>query len=504
MVPKRIVIVGGGTAGWMCANMFAHHWQNHDTIITLVESDSIATVGVGEGSTPFLRQFFHTLNIKEHHWMEACDATFKCGIAFPNWTQSPANYFHPFYSEVDQSVAEDFFHACQLRRQGYDCATQPDDYFVTAHLAYQHRTPVDPNGFDHGVDYGYHFDAEKLAKFLSLHAQSLGVQRIIDTVTQVHTNHGKITAIETQHQGNIEADLYVDCSGFRGLLIRQALQEPYIDYSDYLLVNRAVALGTPNRDSQNIPSYTTSKALEHGWMWSIPLQSRTGNGYVYSDQYLSPQQAEQKLREELQFEQGDVLHLQWTPGRIEQHWKGNCLAIGLSQGFLEPLEAPMLNMIQHSIECFIEHYDRVDGDDALLATAKLKFNQTINTLIDGTRDYLQAHYVLNSRNDSPFWSACRENPTRSRVLNDIVDGWQSNKPFDPILARHVSSLAYMKTSWYCLLSGMGAYQPATQSSLRLASRKHARAIQKCEFMAAQFPLQGAYFSANSQQKVKYS
>ncbi len=477
MIPKSIVIVGGGTAGWMTANLMMHHWQDLGVKITLIESSEIGTIGVGEGSTPFLRHFFETLGIQEKQWMPLCDATFKCGIGFPNWCGEDGNkqYFHPFYNEIDSQTAVDFMQSCQHRRQGFDTPCLPDDYFVTAYLAYQNKAPYDGQQKTIGVDYGYHFDSAKLGTFMAQHAMKMGVKRVIDTVETVHKDGENIGSIDAKTHGRFDADLFIDCSGLNGLLIQQTLNEEFINYQDYLPNNRAVAIATPHKESDELGSYTVSKGLSAGWMWQIPLQSRVGNGYVYSDQYLDKEAAEQELRETLDDFESPALHLKWTPGRIQNHWKANCLAVGMSQGFLEPLEAPMLNLVQQTIELFIETCG-VSAEQQ----HKNTFNITINNLVDGTRDYLQAHYATNSRTDSQYWRDSSSNQHRSSALNSILTSWRTQQNFDTSLASHHEVMVYGKTSWYCLLAGMDYFPNIDKRGLKLINRKHQRAISYCQ------------------------
>ncbi len=492
MIPKKIIIVGGGTAGWMCASMLAKKWHAHAVQITLVESKKIGTIGVGEGSTPFLRQFFQSLNISEKEWMPACDATYKCGIAFPDWcgANAPKSYFHPFYSEIDSPLVNDFFNSCQQRREGYNSPCLPDDYFITAYLAQQNKAPYTPKNETLGVDYGYHFDAEKLGNFLSKYAQSLGVRHINDKVSAVKHLDNNIETISTEYHGILRGDLFIDCSGFNGLLIQKTLGETLTSYEKYLPNNRAVAIATQHDDTSQYGTYTLSKALESGWMWSIPLQSRIGNGYVYSSQYLSNEDAEQQLRKALDEYTAPALHLSWTPGRINQHWKGNCLAVGLSQGFLEPLEAPMLNLVQQTCEAYIEYSERFENN----AETRSQFNHMINRFIDGTRDYLQAHYAVNSRNDSQYWIDNRNNTHQSTTLKSLINGWKSTESFDAVLARHCNELVYAKTSWYCLFSGMGHYHPHQKGELDLSNQKWQNAKNHCQNLADKFVNQSALFS----------
>lgn len=497
MIPKSIVIVGGGTAGWMAANLMMHHWQDLGVSITLIESSDIGTIGVGEGSTPFLRHFFETLGIAEAQWMPMCDATFKCGISFPNWCDEQRNtrYFHPFYNEIDSNAAVDFMQSCQHRRQGFDTPCLPDDYFATAYLAYHDRAPYDTNQRPLGVDYGYHFDSAKLGAFMAQHATKLGVKHVNDTVVSVTKNGQNIGSIETLMHGQLNADLFIDCSGMKGLLIQQTLGEALLNYQDYLTNNRAIAIATPYKTSDNFGSYTISKGLSSGWMWQIPLQSRVGNGYVYSDKYQTKEEAEHELRHELDDFQSPSLHLNWTPGRIQHHWQGNCLAVGMSQGFLEPLEAPMLNLVQQTIELFIETCSIADEQQN-----RIKFNNIINNLIDGTRDYLQAHYATNSRSDSQYWQDVRNNPNRSDALSSVLSSWCSPQNFDTCLAQHHALTVYGKTSWYSLLAGMDVFPNIDKKGLKLIKRKHQRATAHCQQLLQRSVNQHTLFDAIEEAK----
>lgn len=455
--PAQIIIVGGGTAGWMAANLLNNQLAKWRIKITLIESNNIATVGVGEGSTPYLKEFFDTLGIDESEWMPACNATYKCGIRFPGWStvEHQTSYFHPFYSDLDGPFAAPFFEACNKKRHGQVEATNPDHYFFTQQLAICKKAPKSHTRND-DLNYGYHFDAALLGEYLKQNGIKNGVKHINDNVESVHLDkQGNIAILSTYESGPIRGDIFIDCSGFKGLLIQQTLNEKLIPYTDYLFCDSAVALPTPHSNTGIAPE-TISKGMKAGWMWNIPLVSRYGNGYVFSSNYLSPEAAEQELRKTLNIEKSDekALHLNWTPGRISRHWKQNCVAIGLSQGFLEPLEAPMLFIIQRSIEGFIEHFVTGGFSDQF----RDKFNQEINIIIDGTRDYLQAHYKLNSRSDSDFWRRCRDNPNMSTPLQDILRAWKTAENFDQVLAKHQTKLAYLKTSWYCLLAGHGYFK----------------------------------------------
>ncbi|MFT5838325.1 MAG: hypothetical protein ACI9UT_000817 [Flavobacteriales bacterium] len=457
-VLRKIIIVGGGTPGWMTACLMVHQLVQSGTAITLIESKEMSTVGVGEGITPFLKEIFDLLNIPEAQWMSACNVTYKCGIGFPDWSTEPQyeSYFHPFYSDLDGPLAKQFFDLCDARRAGENVYAHPDDFFVASTFAQQNKAPVSGTISPEKLVYAYHFDAVLLSQFLRRHALQLGVHHIDDKVTNVIQNtKGNIALLQTQNSGQLRGDFFVDYSGFGGLLIQKTLGEELVSYKKHLFNNSAVAIQTPLEVTNPLSSYTVSKALRCGWVWQIPLANRYGNGYVYSSDYLDKEQAEQELRDVLgPAAQGQkALHLHWQPGGIEQHWKRNCLAIGLSQGFLEPLEAPMLFVVQKSIERFIELFTQCDFSDQ----KQDDYNKEINAMIDGTRDYLQAHYKLNSRQDTQCWRDNRDNTALSNTLTAILNTWFEGGSLDLTLHQNMHKLAYLKTSWYCLLAGKGRF-----------------------------------------------
>lgn len=484
---KNILIVGGGTAGWMAANLMAKAWGSKGIKITLIESTKLGTIGVGEGSTPYLRNLFQRLSIPEHEWMPACHATYKCGISFPGWADSPGyeSYFHPFYSMIDKDGAPKFFENCTYRRHGKDVYAHPDDFFVTSAIAKACKAPIAQKRLQHNVEYGYHFDAELLGRFLKKKAVSNGVVHLDDKVQDITlSSQGDITYLTTENSGNIYADFFIDCSGFKGLLIQKALGETLISKKSYLKCNSAVAIPTPLDSTKKIPSETVSQALKYGWVWNIPLTKRFGNGYVYCSDYISKEDAENELREHLGITDTNIkaLHLNWTPGRIEQHWKKNCLAVGLSQGFLEPLEAPMLYLVQRTIENFIAYFEHTNFTNDL----QPRFNREINLLIDGTVDYLQAHYKLNTRNDSKFWQDCRENTNMSASLDAIIKGWDSGDNFEVTMQQQINTQVYQRASWYCILSGMGRYPAITEPTIDIAEENHRKSKINCVKLSENF------------------
>lgn len=474
--PKSILIVGGGTAGWMAANTLLKNWP--DCQISLVESKDIGIIGVGEGATPYLKQYFRDLNIAEAEWMPACDATYKVGINFENWStvQGYKNYFHPFFSSLDKQPAEMFFYNSGLRRRGWDADATPGNYFVAAQIANQKLLPISQQTDGVDIDYAYHFDSAKLGGFLRDVAKQKGLKHIIDNVVDVSLdNQQSIDSVLTEHNGKLQADFYLDCTGFRALLINKALKQEYRSYSDNLFNDSAVAIPTAIDSHEAVCPQTRSIALSNGWMWKIPLTSRTGNGYVYSSDFITASDAEAELRRTLKLSDSvdvNARHLKMRIGRLEQHWFKNCLAVGLSQGFIEPLEATALMLVQFTLQRFVECFDK-QGRSADIAQSK--YNQGLNQTFDGVRDYIVAHYKLNTRSDSEYWIANRENKQVPEALTAILSAWDNGQDVEQVLSTLRNDLVYLRPSWYCILSGMGRFPAALKATNRGASAHDANA-----------------------------
>lgn len=460
--PRSIVIVGGGTAGWMAASILLHAWKDQGVQITLVESEDIGIIGVGEGSTPALRKFFGYLQIAEQDWMPACNATYKAGIYFDNWSTVAGceSYFHPFYTAWDQQGAFAFVDSVNKRRQGLAADAHPNRYFLAWHLAQANKAPLPVDArLGNQVNYGYHFDSHLLGQFLRERAKSLGLIHIVDNVTRVELNpSGAIAAVHTQQQGPLSGDFFIDCTGFAALLIGKTLQEPFISFKENLFNDAAVTL--PTSIGATIPSATRSTALGYGWAWQIPLSNRYGNGYVYSSDFISAEQAEQELRVHLgaAAQGATARHLKMRVGRVEQHWKKNCLAVGLSQGFIEPLEATALAIVQSTLENFVDCFDQQVTDKT-----KDNFNNYINKLIDNIRDYIVTHYLLNTRTDTAYWQACRANTRHSAKLAALIATWDKGENFMELLFKQERAIAYKPESWFCIFAGMGRFNAVEQA-----------------------------------------
>lgn len=453
---RRIVVVGGGTAGWMTALIFARALIERGVEITVVESPNVGIIGVGEGSTPWLRGFFDSLDIEEAEWMPPCHATYKCGITFDGWSTKPGfeRYFHPFASMLDNLTMTQFVHNVDARVQGADVTAHPDRFFIATRLARGHLAPKPAEHFPFDIWHGYHFDSVLLGQFLHRKALQRGVRYKAAHVTHANLDErGAIASVGTREGETIAADLFVDCSGFAGLLIDQALHTPYVSFAENLFNDAAIAIPTPLGEA--LPSETVSTAMRHGWAWKIPLTERYGNGYVYSTQSCSPDQAEKELREHLGLLDSDTpaRHLKMKVGRVTRHWNQNCLAIGLSQGFIEPLEATALLFIQQTASAFVEFLERGDLGEA----AHEQFNARVNEHFEGTRDYIVTHYKTNSRSDTEYWRANAANKQLSEPLKQLLSLWMSGKGIAPAVRKQALGKGYPVFSWYSIMAGMGIF-----------------------------------------------
>jgi tryptophan 6-halogenase len=454
----HFVILGGGTAGWMAACLIAKHWPQHK--ITVVESPDIGIIGVGEGSTPQLKMFFETLGIREAEWMPKCNATYKAGISFHGWSDRPGfeSYFHPFHTDLDGFTEHQFAYRTRARRTGRDVWAHPDRFFLPAKIAAERRAPIAPANFPFEIGYGYHFDAVLVGRMLREHAVGkLGVVHLERTVSDVVLDDtGLVSALRIHHNELISGDFFIDSSGFRGTIIQKALAEPFRPFAENLFNDRAVAMPT-NDDDADIRSETRATALSAGWAWKIPLTNRAGNGYVYSSRYLDADAAETELRTHLGMLDADVeaRHLQMNVGRVERSWVKNCLAVGLSQGFIEPLEATALHIVQATVEGFIDAYEQ-GGMTAANADA---FNDRIARRYDGIRDYIVAHYRMNQRTDSSYWRDNAANDALSDNLKAIMTAWFTGADLAEEIARLDIARYYSSLSWHCLLAGYGTFPP---------------------------------------------
>ncbi|MEH3104935.1 MAG: tryptophan 7-halogenase [Sphingomonas phyllosphaerae] len=406
---QRVVVVGGGTSGWMTAAALARLLPTRCSV-ELVESEAIGIIGVGEATLPHIRAFNERLGIVEADFMAATRATFKLGIEFRDWGRIGDSYIHPFGTFGRGSGAVQFHHYyTRLLRAGV--ALPPIEAFSMAcSLARANRfgqPSRDAQQIASTFGYAYQFDAVAFAPYLRRFAEQLGARRTEGRIVSAERDveSGDVTALVLDDGRRVEGDLFVDCSGFAALLIGKELGEPFEDWSRWLPADRAVAM--PCRTETSVTPYTSAVAMPSGWRWRIPLQHRTGNGYVFASDFLSETDAADAL---IGAVEGEPLvaprTLRFKAGRRTRSWSGNVVAIGLASGFLEPLESTSLYLVQQAITALVELFP----ERAISSVDRDEFNRLINMEYDRVRDFLILHYHATERDDSPFWNYVRTMP----------------------------------------------------------------------------------------------
>jgi tryptophan halogenase len=406
-VPQtRVVVVGGGTAGWMAAAALRTLLPGRCTV-DLVESQEIGIVGVGEATLPHIRGFNERLGIDEADFMKSTRATFKLGIDFENWGRIGDRYIHPF-GTFGRGQGDVDFHQYWLRLQHDGAAVRDlEQYSMACMIARFGKFDLpagDPDDIASTFNYAYQFDATLYAPFLRALAEQRGCRRTEGRIVDVeqNTESGHIEAVVLADGRRIAGDLFIDCSGFAALLIGKALGEPFQDWSKWLPCDRAVAMPCETRTA--VTPYTSAIAMSAGWRWRIPLQHRTGNGYVHSSAFISEEDAARALVEAVEGKPiADPRFLRFRAGRREHSWVGNCIAVGLSSGFLEPLESTSIYLIQAAITALVELFP----DQPISNSDRDEFNRLIELEYDRIRDFLILHYHATERSDSPFWDYVR-------------------------------------------------------------------------------------------------
>ncbi|RKQ71163.1 tryptophan halogenase [Litorimonas taeanensis] len=400
---NHIIIAGGGTAGWMTAAALSRLIENKQTRITLIESDAIGTVGVGEATIPPIVGFNQLLGIPEEDFIKFTNATFKLGIEFKNWYNGKDSYIHPFGS-YGQDIEAIKFYQIWLKLNALGKVPNIDEFCLSAVAAYSGKfapPSPNPNSVMSSLAYAYHFDATQYALLLRSLAESRGVKRVEGKIvdTALNSENGHITSLKLQSGDTIEGDFYIDCTGFKSLLINGALGIEFEDWSHWLPCDRAVTIAGA-RDSAPAP-YTRATALTAGWQWRIPLQHRTGNGHVYSSQYITDDDAEKALIENLEGNPiGSARKIHFRTGRRKKFFHKNCVAIGLSAGFMEPLESTSIHLIQAGISKLIALLPDPSFNTAEAET----YNNLTHMQFEQTRDFLILHYKATQRTDSDFWT----------------------------------------------------------------------------------------------------
>jgi tryptophan halogenase len=445
---RKIVIVGGGTAGWMTAAALGRFLKNGYTQVTVIESEEIGTVGVGESTIPQINIFNRMLGLDENEFVRRTKATFKLAIEFRDWKEIGHTYYHPFgpYGVDMDGVS---FHAFWLRLKAMGEAADLGEYSLQALAADQGkfmRANHQPNSPLGSIAHAYHIDAGLYARFLRDYAEDHGVRRQEGKIVEVHqrAEDGYVEAVTLQSGQRIEGDFFIDCSGFRGLLIEQTLKTGFEDWSHWLLNDRAVAV--PCALGGSTQPVTRATARPAGWQWRIPLQHRLGNGYAYSSAHISEDEATAYLLANLDGEPLiNPFTLRFKAGRRLKSWNKNVVAIGLSAGFMEPLESQSIHLIQVGISRLLamfpdKRFERPDID---------RYNRVMQFEYEKIRDFLILHFNATQRNDTPYWDYLREMPIPDYLADKIAVFKSYGRVF-----RENEEL-FNDTSWFAVMIGQG-------------------------------------------------
>jgi tryptophan halogenase len=470
---RRIVILGGGTAGWMTAAALSRTLAGQQVAITLIESDAIGTIGVGEATIPTIHWFNQIVGLDEAAFMAETRATVKLGIEFVGWNGPGSSYLHPFGTYGPPGDGVMFLH--RLIRGRLDGDTTPSEaYSLTARIARAGRftRPVgDPRSLLSTLGYAYHFDAGRYARYLRGLAEKAGVTRIEGKVSRIDRapDTGFVTALATDTGAEVAGDLFIDCSGLRGLLIEETMGSGFDDWSHWLPCDRAWA--APSAAETQVTAYTRATAAEAGWRWRIPLQHRVGNGYVYSSRFQGDDEARASLIAGMDGPPtADPRLIRFTPGARKRPWIGNVVAIGLSSGFLEPLESTSIHLIQSGIAKLLALFPARDCS-ALLAD---QYNRVFGQEMEDVRDFLILHYHRTAGRTEPMW--------RERQTMDIPE----------TLARKIGAFEqsgrimlstdelFRDASWFAVLDGQGVrprdYNPIIDGASTADNLRHLEAV----------------------------
>jgi len=458
MPVRSVVIVGGGTAGWMTAASLVHRLGRLGMSITLVESSAVGTIGVGEATVPAIRRYFESLGLDPYEVMKATHGTIKLAIEFDGWRHEGHSFMHPF-GRFGLEAGPVAFHHLWNRQRRHGDAGSLDDYAMGAQLARAGRMALPPASprvdFEH-FDWAVHFDASRFAAMLRSFAETRGVRRIDARVAEVLRDGERehIRGIRLDSGEILEGSLYIDCSGFHRLLIECSLQSGFVDWRHWLPCDRAVALPCAAADAENISPYTRARAMDAGWTWRIPLQNRVGNGYVYSSDLISDEQALEVLRKELEGKAlGEPNVVKFRAGHVRRFWIGNCVAIGLSGGFLEPLESTSISLIQMGIDKLLHFWPDQPLTAELTDSLADAYNRMSVTEFERIRDFIVLHYSANGRHDDDgrgeLWRYCREMPLPETLTRKIamyrarglIELFDAESFFDP--------------SWLCMYGNFG-------------------------------------------------
>ncbi|HEX7028045.1 MAG TPA: tryptophan halogenase family protein [Gammaproteobacteria bacterium] len=444
---NKIVIVGGGTSGWLAAAMLSHHFKNDLCRIELVESGEIGTIGIGESTVPPFVGLIRRLGIDEQEFIRATQATYKLGIKFVDWQQRQQQYFHPF-GVLGKRIDNQDFYQCWLKARALGDTSPLQDFAPCSVMAENGRffqpdkarnTPIG------GANYALHVDAKRVAQYLRTFAEARGVVRTEALVTQVkQENSGFINSIVLANGQEIQGDFFIDCTGFKSLLIEKTLEIGFEDWSHFLPCDRAIAVKT--QSTGTIHPYTLATARKAGWTWRIPLRYTVGHGYVYASRFCSDAEAKSTLLRSIEAPLVDEPRMiPFRTGRRREIWKHNCLSLGLASGFIEPLESTAIHLIARGMDFFLRYFPDRDCDPALIR----EYNRRMNADYEEVRDFIVLHYAATSREDTPFWRWCK-NITLPDSLRERIELFQAHGAM-----RDGVDELFRSTSWQSVFEGMG-------------------------------------------------
>jgi len=421
---RNLIIVGGGSSGWIAA-AYLSKALNFNVNITLIESANIGRIGVGEATIPTIKEeLFDFLGVPEEEWMAECKASYKLGIRFQNW-KKPASeggdhYYHNF-GEMPVVKGVPLSHIWMYKHQQQGFAKTLDySCYSASPICDAMKSPRYMDGTK-ALHYAYHFDALLVSEFLKKWSMARGLTHITDDIIGTDLSEtGDIQALRGASGRKYEADLYIDCTGFAGLLIEKALGEPKVTFHDCLLTDRAVAINIPSDSTaEGIRPYTTASAFSSGWTWEIPLNNRSGNGYVYSSAFQTAEDAEREVRAWFgkKADNLDVRHIKFISGRRRRSWVKNCVSIGLSSSFLEPLESTGLYFVYAALYQLMACFPNKDIDPAL----RNKFNERVSYMVDDVRDFIVLHFCTSPRTDTPYWRANQNDLKLPDTLKEALE-----------------------------------------------------------------------------------
>lgn len=444
---RKIVIVGGGSSGWIAAAMLSSHLKREVCAIELVESDDVGTIGIGESTIPPFVGLIQSLGIDEQDFIQQTGASFKLGIKFADWQQTRTGYFHPF-GVIGKRIGAHDFYQCWLKARTLGCTAPLQDFSPSTVMAENGRfflpakaqnTPIG------GANYALHVDAKALARYFRDYAEARGVTRSEGLVTHAFQGgNGHIEKLVLADQREIHADFFIDCTGFNALLIGKTFNVGVEDWSHYLPCDRAIAVKTTSHGPTT--PYTLATARDAGWGWRIPLRAHTGHGYVYSSQFCSDEKAKRTLLRNID---GNAVNeariIPFSTGRRREMWKHNCLSLGLAAGFVEPLESTAIHLIARGVDFFLRFFPDQDCDPALIR----EYNRRMTADYEEVRDFIVLHYCATQRDDTPFWRWCKkmEIPASLQERIELFKG-------HGLLRDGVDEL-FRNASWQSVFEGMG-------------------------------------------------